>query len=346
VTLTATVTDKDGDHASAGLNIGTNLVFQDDGPTISLAAVAEPTLTVDETVLATDASASFAGSFTSAFGADGAGAVTYALGITGGDGVASGLTDTLTGQAIVLVNNAGVIEGHVGSTVGAPTITGPAANSSVSVDETSAANAGFSVAVGAGFPISATSAGPIITATTSYGADGAGTTAYGISVVGGGTTTLKTAVGDNAISLVQTNATTITGQYTDGSGTHTAFTVVINANGTLTVTENVPLEHNTDGNTAAAYNDTLTLSGLINATVTVTDKDGDSVTSSPVAVGNLVSFFDDGPHAFTPDGVASLNGAQAPVNGNLNVNMGADGLGGFVFNGVEGSNATDDSGHL
>src|SRR5207253_7670211 len=143
--------------------------------------------------------------------------------------------------------------------------------------------------------------------------------AYAITEAGGGATALKTAVGDFPITLVQTDPQTITGTYNDGS-VKTAFTVHINANGTVTLTENVPLEHNTDGNTAAAYNDTLNLSGLINATVTVTDKDGDSVTSSPVAVGNLVSFFDDGPHAFTPDGVASLNRAQAPANGTLNVN--------------------------
>src|SRR5207253_5176838 len=75
VVLTATVTDKDGDHASAGLNIGQNLNFLDDGPSIS-ASSEQPTLTVDETNLAANATASFAGVFTSAFGADGAGTVT------------------------------------------------------------------------------------------------------------------------------------------------------------------------------------------------------------------------------------------------------------------------------
>ncbi|MBD9604037.1 hypothetical protein IB252_30000, partial [Pseudomonas sp. PDM10] len=35
VTLTATITDKDGDSAQATLNIGQNLVFEDDGPSIS-----------------------------------------------------------------------------------------------------------------------------------------------------------------------------------------------------------------------------------------------------------------------------------------------------------------------
>src|SRR6185437_1358517 len=72
VTLTATATDKDGDQASATANIGQNLTFQDDGPTIS-ATGTPPSLTVDETDLTINATASFAGMFTSSFGADGAG---------------------------------------------------------------------------------------------------------------------------------------------------------------------------------------------------------------------------------------------------------------------------------
>jgi len=74
---------------------------------------------VDETVLATNATANFAGVFTSSFGADGAGTLSYSLSVTGGNGTASGLIDVATGQSIVLVNNAGVIEGHVGNAAGA-----------------------------------------------------------------------------------------------------------------------------------------------------------------------------------------------------------------------------------
>ncbi|WP_256576362.1 DUF5801 repeats-in-toxin domain-containing protein, partial [Pseudomonas sp. SID14000] len=54
VTLTATKTDKDGDSAQATLNIGQNLVFKDDGPSISTTGT-EPVLTVDETDLTTNA---------------------------------------------------------------------------------------------------------------------------------------------------------------------------------------------------------------------------------------------------------------------------------------------------
>ena len=108
VTLTATTTDKDGDSIQATLNIGQNLVFKDDGPNINTTGV-EPTLTVDETVLATNDTKSFAANFNSAFGADGAGTLTYALGVVAG---ASGLTDTATGQAVNLSLNGAVVEGR------------------------------------------------------------------------------------------------------------------------------------------------------------------------------------------------------------------------------------------
>ncbi|PZV38975.1 DUF5801 repeats-in-toxin domain-containing protein [Mesorhizobium kowhaii] len=112
VQLTATITDKDGDHQSATLNIGQNLIFKDDGPTISTTGV-EPTLTVDETVLGPDATQSFTTNFSSAFGADGAGTITYALGFNAG---ATGLVDTLTGEAVVLSLNGFVLEGRTATT--------------------------------------------------------------------------------------------------------------------------------------------------------------------------------------------------------------------------------------
>uniref|UniRef100_UPI00053B0C94 DUF5801 repeats-in-toxin domain-containing protein n=1 Tax=Rhizobium loti TaxID=381 RepID=UPI00053B0C94 len=84
VTLTATVTDGDGDHQAATLNIGQSLNFHDDGPSISANATTQPVLTVDETNLATDATANFAANFTSAFGSDGAGTVVYGLTATAG----------------------------------------------------------------------------------------------------------------------------------------------------------------------------------------------------------------------------------------------------------------------
>ncbi|WLG82622.1 DUF5801 repeats-in-toxin domain-containing protein [Pseudomonas cucumis] len=131
VTLTATITDKDGDSAQATLNIGQNLVFKDDGPSIS-ASGAEPTLTVDETVLATDDTQSFTANFTSAFGADGAGTQTYALGVVAG---ASGLTDTATGEAVNLSLNGAVVEGRTATTNLLVFTVSVAANGDVTLDQ-------------------------------------------------------------------------------------------------------------------------------------------------------------------------------------------------------------------
>ncbi|WP_237887065.1 DUF5801 repeats-in-toxin domain-containing protein [Pseudomonas sp. PGPR40] len=131
VTLTATTTDGDGDSVQATLNIGSNLVFKDDGPSISTTGE-EPTLTVDETVLATDATQNFAANFTSAFGADGPGTLTYALGVVAG---ASGLTDTATGEAVNLSLNGGVVEGRTATTNLLVFTVSVAANGDVTLDQ-------------------------------------------------------------------------------------------------------------------------------------------------------------------------------------------------------------------
>ncbi|WP_448093196.1 DUF5801 repeats-in-toxin domain-containing protein [Pseudomonas lini] len=134
VTLTATTTDGDGDSVQATLNIGSNLVFKDDGPSISTTGE-EPTLTVDETVLTTDATQNFAANFTSAFGADGAGTLTYALGVVAG---ASGLTDTATGEAVNLSLNGGVVEGRTATTNLLVFTVSVAANGDVTLDQSRA----------------------------------------------------------------------------------------------------------------------------------------------------------------------------------------------------------------
>ena len=106
--VTFEVTDKDTDTAQGTFSV---TIF-DDVPSIN-AAGATPTLTVDETNLASNATASFAGAFTSSFGADGAGTITYALNVVAGP---SGLTDTATGQAVNLVLNGTTVEGRTATT--------------------------------------------------------------------------------------------------------------------------------------------------------------------------------------------------------------------------------------
>ncbi|WAF96412.1 retention module-containing protein [Aeromonas sp. BC14] len=134
LTLVQTVTDADGDSASASVDLGANGVFrfEDDGPRAGLAEEA-PRLgaTVDESLVSLGgvggdgvASASLSAAnvqaqFAPAFGADGAGSIGYSLALTGSN-VVSGLyaVDPATangqGAAIVLNQVGNVITGSAG----------------------------------------------------------------------------------------------------------------------------------------------------------------------------------------------------------------------------------------
>jgi hypothetical protein len=93
---------------------------------------------------------------------------------------------------------------------------------------------------------------------------------------------------------------------------HNAFKVVIGADGKVTLTEYTALSHPN----AADPNDAVTLNGLVQATVTVTDGDGDHVAAS-ANIGSALSFLDDGPSI-------SVSGTAAPSltvdESNLSVN--------------------------
>lgn len=108
---TATIVDRDGDSISdsATIDLGGNIRFADDGPAISGGGSA-PLLETDDSMLAVNASGSFAGLFSPAlsFGADGPGTVVYELGVTAGP---SGLVDSLSGEAVTLALVGGVIVG-------------------------------------------------------------------------------------------------------------------------------------------------------------------------------------------------------------------------------------------
>ncbi|MGN4986198.1 DUF5801 repeats-in-toxin domain-containing protein [Aeromonas hydrophila] len=134
LTLVQTVTDADGDSASAAVDLGANGVFrfEDDGPRAGL-AVEAPSLgaTVDESLVslggvgtdgvasATLSAADVQAQFNLAFGADGAGSIGYSLALTGTN-VVSGLyaVDPAAangqGAAIVLNQVGNVITGSAG----------------------------------------------------------------------------------------------------------------------------------------------------------------------------------------------------------------------------------------
>ncbi|MFL6756972.1 MAG: DUF5801 repeats-in-toxin domain-containing protein, partial [Sphingomicrobium sp.] len=109
-------TDVDGDPVTAPAN-GLVIVVDDDTPLIGRADISAPHLTVDETNLAQNASGDFSVLFNGNVGADAPGAMHFAVSTV--NGTDSGLVDVATGQSILLFNNNGVVEGHVGSQNGA-----------------------------------------------------------------------------------------------------------------------------------------------------------------------------------------------------------------------------------
>src|SRR6185437_2048642 len=111
VSVVATVTDNDGDKASASVDLGPQVTIHDDGPVVTASGSA-PALSVDESAIPTigsgqtplgtqSASASFASLFHVAPGADGQnGAIAYSLHM---DSATTTLVDSVSGQAVKLV---------------------------------------------------------------------------------------------------------------------------------------------------------------------------------------------------------------------------------------------------
>jgi T1SS-143 domain-containing protein len=128
LTATATITDDEGDRASDSetIDLGGNIRFQDDGPSINLVAKDEHKVILqtqdgDTIGSATDhasSTASFGGVFSiasSSFGADGPGRISmsYALSLTGNNGMDSGLNHD--GQNIKLFLYDGIVYGKTQS---------------------------------------------------------------------------------------------------------------------------------------------------------------------------------------------------------------------------------------
>ncbi|CDX60160.1 putative Hemolysin-type calcium-binding region [Mesorhizobium plurifarium] len=86
VTLTATVTDGDGDKASQSLDLGSKATFHDDGPVFN---------SVMDAIVANQAGTSFTGTYNAAFGADGLDHLSLALQASG----------TYSGSAVTFVQS-------------------------------------------------------------------------------------------------------------------------------------------------------------------------------------------------------------------------------------------------
>jgi VCBS repeat-containing protein len=126
------------------------------------------------------------------------------------------------------------------------------------------------------------------------------TIAYNLALAGTATTGLMTTNGNNSISLVVDSSSQISGKYdSDGDGwlDATAFTVVL-SDSSVTLTSLVALEHQ-NSPAGSGLGNTLTLNNLIKveATVSMTDGDGDVVSSTPSSASLNLSFVDTVPNA-------------------------------------------------
>ncbi|HKX92808.1 MAG TPA: DUF5801 repeats-in-toxin domain-containing protein [Sphingomicrobium sp.] len=350
LTRTLTVVDGDGDSVtgSASVQIGANLRFLDDGPTIGIADRGEPNLTVDESDLGTNASANFAANFGANFGADGpaaSGSIAYALGINAG---ATGLIDVATGQPIVLVLNGGVVEGHVGDATGALAFTVSVdASGTVTLDQIRAlqhpdgsnpddsvtfandnlvtltatardfdgdtANTTLNIGQNLNFKddgpsISLSGSENSLTVdetnlainataafagafTSAFGADGAGTVTYALSVLAPGANSGLVDVATGQPIVLVVNGGVVEGRVGDATGA-VAFTVSVDASGNVTLDQIRAVVHPNPSNPDDSV--TLAADNLVSLTATVTDKDGDSA-SATLNIGQNLNFEDDGP---------------------------------------------------
>ena len=98
ITVTSLVGGNDTEYA----DLGSHLIYQDDGPNIDPSNNIAPSVTAFDSDLVTDPASGFSGLFTTPdYGADGAGSVSYLLAVKTAN-VDSGLDDTLTGENVLL----------------------------------------------------------------------------------------------------------------------------------------------------------------------------------------------------------------------------------------------------
>ncbi len=194
----------------------------------------------------------------------------------------------------------------------------------------------------------AQSAAAVVTTTgTQYGADGAGTTVLSLGTTANADSNLDSLdghdilllkQGDIILGLVDTNDDdTVT------LGDPVAFAIAIDANGKLSVAQYLAIKHPITSNP----DDALSIAAsAIQATVTVTDGDGD-VSAQSVDIGNFITFQDSGPSIIAPENAALINAASSTgvfdldVDVNIDNNVGTDQPGTIAFaNITNGQQAT------
>ncbi|MBM0491436.1 retention module-containing protein [Aeromonas jandaei] len=177
--------------------------------------------------------------------------------------------------------------------------------------------------------------------TSNFGADGAGTLAYSLSISASGVDSglNDTATGQNILLYLESGS--VVGRVGNSSGS-VAFTLTVNSSGVVTLDQLRAIEHTP--NSGPDQESSLLSANLVKLVGTITDKDGDSQSAS-VDLGSAISFRDDGPSVASNNVVLldddALVGGNtggvgddvnaANVSGTLSHNFGADGAGGVTW---------------
>jgi len=181
---------------------------------------------------------------------------------------------------------------------------GPTASVSTTSDAAVVALTQDHDTIGAAFDTATANFSTVFHSTTSYGADGAGTTSttYALSLAVAEGTSSGLASDGHTIYLFE-NGGVITGSTSSTEGGITAgntiFTLSVDSSGVVTSTQYAEIDHSLPGASSNYDSQIASLAnGLVNltATTTVTDGDGDTATGSAhIDLGGNIQFADDGP---------------------------------------------------
>ncbi|MFT6624117.1 MAG: hypothetical protein ACJAZI_000176, partial [Cycloclasticus sp.] len=162
----------------------------------------------------------------------------------------------------------------------------------------------------------------------SPGADGLGSVTYVLGLVSQGVDSgLVDTLSEESILLRTTVDGDVEGYVADG----VVFTLNVEANGDVTLTQLRAVVHGNPEDYDEAVTAATIADGLIALTATVTDSDGDTAYDS-IDVGALIAFEDDGPKSLNPTTSHLKDMATSPdVVQLLNFAAGADGVEAVVF---------------
>lgn len=170
---------------------------------------------------------------------------------------------------------------------------------------------------------------------TQYGADGAGTSVYSLTIDTNVETGLNDTETGQMVSLRYQNddaeSGVVEGYIENGGDTSVVFKLSIDQTGLVTLEQLRAVFHDDPTDSLQLLTPATINPGAIDAVLTVTDSDGDTADAS-IDLGVIVAFNDDGPSATDYVGQDTASGES--TSGQFNFNVGADGGGLSAINGT------------